>query len=247
MRTDLQLELRSKEKQRVKANAKNDSERGYCIRWVAEGQCAFGEACVFKHDPNKKGRGKGPRSPSPTGSPHRNSEKVAMTKVLKAYQKLTGESPSGKANRLPCTNLKKGSCQRCNKCNYWQFGDKVCIAIHTPSNDERQMQLRKIQSDSKTQFPIKTSSSREQVCSRRRTWDPCMESSRPHLGISGIQMLHWTLSMEAKSWKAAGIFHKNANKVPGSYSENGHRFFKPSPASSVSSLSRTTSPELHLI
>ena len=31
-----------------------DTERGYCIRWVAEGQCAFGEACAFKHDPNKK-------------------------------------------------------------------------------------------------------------------------------------------------------------------------------------------------
>ena len=54
-------------------NAKNNSERRDCIRWTTKGQCSDGEACAFKHDPNKKGKGKGrPRSPSSTGSPHRN-------------------------------------------------------------------------------------------------------------------------------------------------------------------------------
>ena len=37
----------------------------------------------------------------------------------KGTSKLTGKSPSGKANRLPCTNYKKESCQRGNSRNYW--------------------------------------------------------------------------------------------------------------------------------
>ena len=154
-----------------------------------------------------------------------------MTEVLKAHPALTGESPSGKANRHSCTNFKKGSCQRRDICDYWQVPEcttfhisrtmqvrrQVCIqthiakpadetrypvsiAIHIPSNDERQMQLRKIQSDSKTQFSdgdlIIT---RTSMFSKERTWDPHMESSRPHLKISDIQMLHWTLSMEEKT------------------------------------------------
>ena len=37
--------------------------------------CAFGETCAFKHEPNKRGNGKGRLpSPSPTGSTHRNSK-----------------------------------------------------------------------------------------------------------------------------------------------------------------------------
>ena len=45
----------------------------HCIRWAAKGQCSFEGACAFKHDPNKKGKGK-VRSCSlpPKGSPHRN-------------------------------------------------------------------------------------------------------------------------------------------------------------------------------
>ena len=40
------------------------------------------------------------------------TEKVAMTQVLKAHQKLTRKSPPGNANRQPGTNFKKGSCQK---------------------------------------------------------------------------------------------------------------------------------------
>ena len=39
-------------------NAKNNSKRGNCIRWTTKGQCSDGEACAFKHDPNKKGKGR---------------------------------------------------------------------------------------------------------------------------------------------------------------------------------------------
>ena len=41
------------------------------------------------------------------------------------------------------------------------------IAIHIPSNDEPQMQLRTVQSDDKNPIPSDTSSSREQVCSQK--------------------------------------------------------------------------------
>ena len=49
--------------------------------------------------------------------------------------------------------------------------------------------------------------------------------------------------MEEKARKAAWILHKQVCKDPGSYSENRYRFFKPSPASNVSSLSVTAARE----
>ena len=65
-----------------------------------------------KHDLNKKGRGKGrPRSPTPTGPPHRNS-KGGDDGRAEDIPKVSGESPSGKANRQRCTNFKKGSCPK---------------------------------------------------------------------------------------------------------------------------------------
>ena len=86
----------------AKTNAKNNSDRGDCIRWITEGQCSFGEACAFKHDPNKKGKKKGrPRSPSPTRSPHRNSKgdgKGSDDASAKDRPKICGKSPSRKAN-----------------------------------------------------------------------------------------------------------------------------------------------------
>ena len=48
---------------------------------------------------------------------------------------------------------------------------------------------------------------------------------------------------ERKTRKAACFFHKSGHKVPGSYSENRSRFFKPSPAINVSSPSITASNE----
>ena len=69
-RLAMEAPSKGKDKERVKHN----SERGGCIRWITEGHYSLGEACAFKHDPNKKAKGKGrPRSLSPTGSPHQNS------------------------------------------------------------------------------------------------------------------------------------------------------------------------------
>ena len=56
----------------------------------------------------RKGR---PRSPSPTSSPHRNSKgdgKGSDDGRAKNTPTFIGKSPSGKANKLPCTNTKKG-------------------------------------------------------------------------------------------------------------------------------------------
>ena len=101
------------------------------------------------------------------------------------HPKLVGKSPSGKANWRPCTNVKKGSCQGRSSCDYWhapectkfrapgkcRFGDKWAhkhtakpadekknsplIAIHNPSDGERQVQLRKIQSNDTTQYRVR--------------------------------------------------------------------------------------------
>ena len=134
-KTDLQLELREKEKR--KENAENNSERGDCIRLMTKGQYA----CASKHDPNKKGKGKGrPRSPSPTGSPHRISKgdgKGNDVGGAEGTPKNLEKSPSGKANRLPCTNINKIMCQRGHSRNYWhvvkwrQIRTQVCMQTHS--------------------------------------------------------------------------------------------------------------------
>ena len=74
------------------------------MRWITKGQCSSEDSCAFKHEPNKKGKEQGRlRSPSPTGSPHRSSKgsgKGRNDGGATGTPKLTGESPSGKANRL---------------------------------------------------------------------------------------------------------------------------------------------------
>ena len=47
------------------------------------------------------------------------TEKVVKTEVQESAPKLTGKSVPGKANRPHCTNVKRGSCQTGNSCNYW--------------------------------------------------------------------------------------------------------------------------------
>ena len=147
---------------------KNNSE-GDCIRWITTGQCSFGEACAFKHDPNQKGKGKErPRSPSPTGYSEGDG-KGSDDRGAKDTAKLTGKSLSVKANRLLWTKLKTGSCQMSDSCSCWhvpesakfkapggcKFGGKCAhkhtakpadelwnsasIVIHIPSNDDWQM------------------------------------------------------------------------------------------------------------
>ena len=90
---------------------KNKSERRDCTNRTTKSPGSFGEACAFKHEPNKKGKVKGrPRALSPTGSPHRNSKgdgKGSDDGNAKGAPKFTGKSPSGKGNKPPCRHFKK--------------------------------------------------------------------------------------------------------------------------------------------
>ena len=147
----------------------NNNSEGDCIRWITTGQCSFGEACAFKHDPNQKGKGKErPRSPSPTGYSEGDG-KGSDDQGAKDTAKLTGKSLSVKANRLLWTKLKTGSRQMSDSCSCWhvpesakfkapggcKFGGKCAhkqpakpadelwnsasIVIDIPSNDDWQM------------------------------------------------------------------------------------------------------------
>ena len=143
---------RGKAKGKGKEHAKHNSERGDCCRWITKGQCSCGEACAFKHDPNKKGEGKGrSRSLSPAGSPNWNwkvMEEVVMTEMR--TQKLSGKSPSGEANKLKQAPFVRSSRKEvATSCNYWhvpgctQFkfpagrtpGDKRCCKHTAKSAD----------------------------------------------------------------------------------------------------------------
>ena len=101
--------------------------------------------------------------------------------VLRAQQKLLVKVRQGKANYFVQTSRKEvvkgenhvivglfpngqkikdpGGCRFGEKCAYKHTAtpaearrNSASIAIHIPSNDERQMQLRKVQSDDKTRY-----------------------------------------------------------------------------------------------
>ena len=88
---DRRAPRKEKAKGKGKTTAKNNSERGDCIRWITEGQCSFGEACAFKHDPNKKSKREDLvhllRHVYRTET-RKVTEKVAMTQVLKTDRKI---------------------------------------------------------------------------------------------------------------------------------------------------------------
>ena len=70
----------------------------------------------------RKAKGRNDLVPlSPAGSLHRNSkgDGKGNERWRKCWRhpKLIGKSPSGKANRRPCTNVKKGSCQGRSSCD----------------------------------------------------------------------------------------------------------------------------------
>ena len=112
---------KGKAKGKGKWNAKNNSESRDCTRWTTKGQCSCAEACAFKHDPNKKGEGKGrPRSLSPTGQPHRNSKrdgKCSDHGSAEGTPKFTGKSPSESEQ----TTLYKLQERKLPKVNFMQF------------------------------------------------------------------------------------------------------------------------------
>ena len=171
--------------------------------------------------------------------------------------KLVGESPSGKANRLLCTEFKEGSCQKGNlvmiglclneqrnqTTSRMQVRRQVCLHTAKPADektnsaifanynkrsDERQMQLQKILSDDKTQFRVRLQHLANR-CVLKRYW-----IRNPNAPTFEDTSIAWTLHMEEMALTYVGFWRKNVCKIPGSYAKNRHKFFKPSPESNVS-------------
>ena len=119
-----------------------------------------------KHDLNKKGRGKGrPRSPTPTGPPHRNSKGGDDWDVLKIYRKFLVKVRQGKQTDNAVQTSRKESVQRRIHVMIGMFlngqfsnlpvdadSETMCTQTHINLLTKREMQLRQIQSGGKTQF-----------------------------------------------------------------------------------------------
>ena len=125
-------------------------------------------------------------------------EKVVMTEVSKAHQNILVKVRQEKANKPSCKNFKKESCQKGISRNYWHFlnvqisklqpdaSSETSAFTHTKldllmtrtfqpllhfASDERQMQLRNVQSEDKTQFQLSNIISRTDMFSKGKTWD----------------------------------------------------------------------------
>ena len=68
-------------------------------------------------------------------------------------------------------------------------GNPASMAIHLQLNDERQLQLRKIQSDDKNQFRVRLHHLEYKYVLKRENWDLRLVSSRQDLKISEIRTL----------------------------------------------------------
>ena len=68
--------------------------------------------------------------------------------------------------------------------------ETASIAIHIPANDERQMQILKIQSDDKTQYRVRLDHLANRYVLKKESMRPShMESSRQDPKISEVQTL----------------------------------------------------------
>ena len=133
-----------------------------------------------------------------------------------------------------------------DKCAYKHTGKladetkhSATIAIHIPSNDERQVQILKIQSEDKTQYRVRLHHVANKYVLEGEigtyTWshpDWISKSTKPKRSDIREKIYRMDFEHGRKARKAAYILHKNVYTVPVSYSENRNRFFTPSPADS---------------
>ena len=91
-----------------------------------------------------------------------------------------------------------------------------------------------IQLDDKTQCRVRLHHLANKHVLRRKNWDfhlePIQTRSQnqqdPKAPAFEERSIEWTLSMEEQARKVAWIIHRNVHTVPGSYSEDRHKFFK---------------------
>ena len=76
---------------------------GDCWQWKANGQCAKGDNCSFRHDISKRAKMTQP-NPSPNSFMQHSERKTSRTRSPR------GRSPSGRMYRWPCKDYLKGTC-----------------------------------------------------------------------------------------------------------------------------------------
>ena len=141
---------------------------------------------------------------------------------------------------------RQGGCRFGDKCAFrytaqlaYERNKSSSIAIDIPSNDERQIQPRKNQSDDKTQYRVRRHHSSNMYVLKRDNLGPTFgviqtgsqNQRTPNAPTCEERSFEWTLSVEEETRKAAWISHKNVFRVvTGSYCDDRHNFFTPRPA-----------------
>ena len=116
--------------------------------------------------------------------------------------------------------------------------NSASIALHFPSNEERQMQLRKFRSNAKTQYRVRLHHlANKYVLKRDKSG---RDLHRLELRICEFETLQHSITIHRMDFEHGKQgkqlrFYTSVGRVRGSYSENRHLFFKPSPASNASS------------
>ena len=201
------------------------------------------------------------------------TEKVAMTKVLKAHTHTTllitvsQESERTALHKLQEKKLPKGIViigmfPNVQKSKLQVDADwETCVHTNTQQNllmnRETQYRLlftfhrvlkdRKIQSDNNTQYRVRLDLLANKYVFKRQKLGPthgAIQTRLPNQRNPNAQTFEKrSIECDEIVRKTAWILHNSVYWIPGSYSENRHKFFKPSSASNVSSLCITTSEE----
>ena len=90
---------------------REQSTRGDCWQWKANGQCSEGDNCSFRHDTNKRAKSTQP-NPSPSSSTRQTERNASRTRSPR------GKSPSGRMSQWPCKDYLKGTCNN-SFCEKW--------------------------------------------------------------------------------------------------------------------------------
>ena len=133
------------------------------------------------------------------------------------------------------------------------MSDKKRACTTATCTDTSFCSITEMQSDNKTKFRVRLHHvANEYVLKREKmetyTWShPDQNQRNPNAPSFEERSIEWTLNMKEKTRTSAWILHINVCIIPGSHSENRRRFFKPSPASNVSSPSFGSSKEREVI
>ena len=79
-----------------------DRKQRECYQWKAQRQFTKGNACIFRHDENKRGKATQSSSPAPKAQTQNDGKSYLKGKSLR------GRSPSGKGSRRPCKDYLSG-------------------------------------------------------------------------------------------------------------------------------------------